>query len=60
MNKLYEMFLELQKQHFFGSVEVKMENGKVVIVRKTQTLKLDPDNGRNGGNYGDNPQARLY
>jgi len=58
MNKLYEMFLELQKQHFFGSVEVKMENGRVVIVRKTQTLKLDSD--RNGGNYGDNPQARLY
>jgi hypothetical protein len=36
LNKLFE---ELQRNRFFGSVEVKLENGNVVIVRKTETIK---------------------
>ena len=30
---------ELQEQKFFGSVELKFEAGRIVLLRKTETLK---------------------
>jgi len=37
---LVRFLRELEQQGFYGSVEVKMERGKIVLIRKTETLKL--------------------
>jgi len=39
MNALIRLFQELEKAHFFGTLEFKFEGGKVVFARQTQTLK---------------------
>lgn len=39
MDELIQFLKELEGQRFYGSVEIKMEAGKVVIIRETQTLK---------------------
>jgi len=51
MNTITEVLQELEQQHFFGSLEVKFEGGKVVLLRKTETIKPEPENRRN--NRGD-------
>lgn len=34
-----EMVRELERTQFFGSLEIKFERGRVVLVKKTETLK---------------------
>jgi hypothetical protein len=41
MNENLSILEELQKQRFYGTIEIKLEAGKVVLIRKTQTLKLE-------------------
>ncbi len=31
---------QLEQQRFFGSIELKLEAGRVVLLRKTETIKL--------------------
>jgi hypothetical protein len=33
------LLADLQRQRFFGSIELKLEAGYVVLIRKTETLK---------------------
>jgi hypothetical protein len=39
MMEASELLNELQRTRFFGSLELKFEAGRVVLVRKTETLK---------------------
>lgn len=39
MNQLQELLSQLERQRFYGAVEVKFEAGRVVLVRKTETIK---------------------
>lgn len=33
------MIRELARTHFYGAIEVKLEDGKVVLIRKTENFK---------------------
>jgi hypothetical protein len=46
MTKIEEILRELERQRFYGAVEVKFEAGRVVLVRKTETLKPAPEDYR--------------
>jgi hypothetical protein len=39
MNELIQLFRQLEQGNFYGSVEVKYEAGRVVLIRKSETLK---------------------
>lgn len=52
MQSLDQLLAELERQRFYGSLEVKFEAGKVVLLRKTETIKLVADDFRdNRGTY---------
>ena len=51
MNKFTELLQELERKQFFGSLEAKFESGKIVLLRKSETIKLEQENYRN--NRGD-------
>ena len=40
LDKLIKLFKELMDKKFYGSVEVKLEAGNVVIIKKTESIKL--------------------
>lgn len=39
LKRFYEMLKELYHNGFYGEVLVKMENGRIVLIRKTETIK---------------------
>jgi hypothetical protein len=41
-HNLAKVLDSLEESHFFGSLEIKFEAGRVVLLRKTETIK--PDN----------------
>lgn len=41
-----EMVANLQRQRFYGSVELKFEAGHIVLIRKTENIKIVPNNFR--------------
>jgi hypothetical protein len=41
MNALSDVLAALQRERFFGSIEMKFEAGRVVLLRKTETIKPD-------------------
>jgi hypothetical protein len=41
MEKLVRFFARLIREKFYGSVEVKLEAGRIVIIRVNSTLKPD-------------------
>lgn len=43
---------ELQREQFFGSLEIKLERGAIVLIRKTETIK--PSNAVQQRSYRDN------
>jgi hypothetical protein len=46
------LLADLQRQRFFGSIELKLEAGHVVLIRKTETLKPIHDyRGTRGTNH---------
>ncbi len=47
MQNIDEMLEDLERNRFFGSVELKLEAGRVVLLRKTETIKPEPKNHRN-------------
>ena len=51
MKKLTELLRELERERFFGSLEAKFESGKIVLIRKSETIKPEPLSHRN--NRGD-------
>ncbi|HKN74221.1 MAG TPA: hypothetical protein VJW94_03510 [Candidatus Acidoferrum sp.] len=40
MNELVQLLRQLEQARFYGSVELKYEAGRVVLIRKSETLKL--------------------
>ena len=38
-----KMVADLERQQFFGSLEIKFEGGRIVYLRKSETLKLSDD-----------------
>jgi hypothetical protein len=52
MKKLTELLQELEQERFFGSLEAKFESGKIVLLRKSETIKPEPvDHRNNRGQY---------
>ena len=41
MNGVDEVLRTLERSRFYGSVEIKYEAGRVVLLRKTETIKPD-------------------
>jgi hypothetical protein len=39
MNELIELLRNFEKSRFYGSVELKYEAGRVVLIRKSETFK---------------------
>ncbi len=39
MRSLGDLLAELERERFYGSLEVKLEAGRVVLLRKTETIK---------------------
>ncbi len=49
-----EILRELERNRFYGSLEIKFEAGRVVLIRKTETIK--PQDCRNNrGKYNEQP-----
>ena len=38
MNEALRLLNKLQRERFYGSLEVKFENGHVIVMRKTETI----------------------
>ena len=36
-----EILCDLERTHFYGSLEIKFEAGRVVMLRKSETIKLN-------------------
>ena len=49
---------QLRQERFFGSLEIKLEAGDVVLLRKTETIK--PGINQQGRNHRDNRGQREY
>ena len=45
--ELEYLLSQLHRQRFYGSLELKFEAGRVVLLRKSETLKLTVENYRN-------------
>ncbi len=52
MNPIHALLQEMARRRFYGSLEIKLEAGKVVLLRKTETIKPVADDFRdNRGTY---------
>jgi hypothetical protein len=40
LSKLFDLIKKLMDAKFYGTVEVKFEAGNIVLVRKSETIKL--------------------
>jgi hypothetical protein len=40
-NSLTDFLRDLERSGFYGSVELKYENGRLTVARKSETIKLD-------------------
>jgi hypothetical protein len=47
MHSTIETLCELERQRFFGTLEIKFEAGRVVLLRKTETIKPTLEHCRN-------------
>ena len=44
MQSVEQLLSELTRDHFYGTLEIKFEAGKAVLLRKTETIKpIDED-----------------
>jgi len=39
VNTVEQILNELSRERFYGTLEIKLESGKVVLLRKTETIK---------------------
>ena len=49
---------QLQRQQFYGSLEIKLEAGRIVLLRKTETIKHTGSNHRDS--RGNLNEQRCY
>ena len=40
MDSIILLIKDLREKRFFGSLEIKFEGGRIVLIRKTETIKL--------------------
>ncbi len=54
VNPIQALLQEMARRRFYGSLEIKLEAGKVVLLRKTETIKPTPESYRDnrGGKNG--------
>jgi len=45
------LFEQLERQEFYGSVELKFEAGRIVLIRKTETIKPNDHRNNRGNNF---------
>jgi hypothetical protein len=51
MNELIEMLKKMEQGRFYGSLEIKFEAGKIVLIRKSESFKpADPTYRNTGSN----------
>ena len=41
MTKLIELLRNLERERFYGNIQIEFQAGDIALVRKTQTFKLD-------------------
>ena len=58
MTTLPDFLRELEQSGFYGSVELKYENGRITIARKNETIKFDPLQTDRRDNRGKNVEYR--
>jgi len=58
MNTLPDFLRELEQSRFYGSVELKYENGRITIARKSETVKFDSREQNYRDNRGNNVEYR--
>ncbi len=46
VNPIQALLQEMARRRFYGSLEIKLEAGKVVLLRKTETIKPVADDFR--------------
>ena len=52
-----EILRSLEQSRFYGTVELKFESGRVVLIRKTETLKPSADCRDNRGEADEHQRA---
>lgn len=55
MQGLDQLLADLKHQRFYGSVEIKFEAGRVVLVRKTETIRPENYRDNRGKDNGRDP-----
>jgi hypothetical protein len=53
-NSVTDLLRELEASGFYGSVELKYENGRLTIARKSETIKFDSRQSTSRNNRGTN------
>jgi hypothetical protein len=54
MNALSDFLRDLEQSGFYGSLELKYENGRITVARKSETIKLDSRHTNYRNNRGNN------
>ncbi len=59
VNPIQALLQEMARRRFYGSLEIKLEAGKVVLLRKTETIKpaLAHNPSTGGGSYESHKEA---
>jgi hypothetical protein len=55
-NTLADFLRDLERSGFYGSVELKYENGRITLTRKSETIKLDSRQSHHRNNRGTNAE----
>lgn len=58
MNELVQLLRQLEQVRFYGSLELKYEAGRVVLIRKSETLKLSESSHRDNRSTGNEANQR--
>ena len=58
MNSIDELLQQMQRERFYGALEIKLEAGKIVLVRKTENIKFDYREARGNNEHPKQPSQR--
>ena len=59
MNELITMLKQLEGSKFYGSLELKLEAGRIVLIKKSETFKpTEPNYGNNRSLNNERNQSR--
>jgi hypothetical protein len=53
MEEAIALLRQLSKERFFGALTIKFESGKIVILKKEETIKPQPCRDHRGETYAD-------